>query len=160
MGKSGATMNDKTKGERTMSDKTKKIVDAIVTLTIIIVMFVGMLLMILKVVEVEKLKKELQHQEEIIDILEDYYWLEKENAELENDIYWAEKLHALELENAVNNAELKKEIDELKDFIDNYEDVIGVYVKWLKENPDGTENEFETYLKDNYKWLYDWLVAQ
>ena len=143
-----------------MSDKTKKIVDAIVTLTIIIVMFVGILLMILKVVEVEKLKKELQHQEEINDILEDYYWLEKENAELENDIYWAEKLHALELENAVNNAELKKEIDELKDFIDNYEDVIGVYVKWLKENPDGTENEFETYLKDNYKWLYDWLVAQ
>lgn len=153
-------MSDKTKGERTMSDKTKKIVDAIVTLTIIIVMSVGMLLMILKVVEVEKLKKELQHQEEINDILEDYYWLEKENAELENDIYWAEKLHALELENAVNNAELKKEIDELKDFIDNYEDVIGAYVKWLKENPDGTENEFETYLKDNYKWLYDWLVAQ
>ena len=153
-------MSDKTKGERTMSDKTKKIVDTIVTLTIIIVMSVGMLLMILKVVEVEKLKKELQHQEEINDILEDYYWLEKENAELENDIYWAEKLHALELENAVNNAELKKEIDELKDFIDNYEDVIGVYVKWLKENPDGTENEFETYLKDNYKWLYDWLVAQ
>ncbi len=153
-------MSDKTKGERTMSDKTKKIVDTIVTLTIIIVMSVGMLLMILKVVEVEKLKKELQHQEEINDILEDYYWLEKENAELENDIYWAEKLHALELENAVNNAELKKEIDELKDFIDNYEDVIGAYVKWLKENPDGTENEFETYLKDNYKWLYDWLVAQ
>lgn len=143
-----------------MSDKTKKIVDTIVTLTIIIGMFVGMLLMILKVVEVEKLKKELQHQEEINYILEDYYWLEKENAELENDIYWAEKLHALELENAVNNAELKKEIDELKDFIDNYEDVIGVYVKWLKENPDGTKNEFETYLKDNYKWLYDWLVAQ
>ena len=143
-----------------MSDKTKKIVDTIVILTIIIGMFVGILLMILKVVEVEKLKKELQHQEEINDILEDYYWLEKENAELENDIYWAEKLHALELENAVNNAELKKEIDELKDFIDNYEDVIGAYVKWLKENPDGTENEFETYLKDNYKWLYDWLVAQ
>ena len=153
-------MSDKTKGERTMSDKTKKIVDAIVTLTIIIVMFVGILLMILKVVEVEKLKKELQHQEEINYIFEDYYWLEKKKAKLENDIYWAEKLHALELENAVNNAELKKEIDELKDFIDNYEDVIGVYVKWLKENPDGTENEFETYLKDNYKWLYDWLVAQ
>ena len=153
-------MSDKTKGERTMSDKTKKIVDAIVTLTIIIVMFVGMLLMILKVVEVEKLKKELQHQEEISYLFEDYYRLEKKKAKLENDIYWAEKLHALELENAVNNAELKKEIDELKDFIDNYEDVIGVYVKWLKENPDGTENEFETYLKDNYKWLYDWLVAQ
>lgn len=153
-------MSDKTKGERTMSDKTKKIVDAIVTLTIIIGMFVGMLLMILKVVEVEKLKKELQHQEEISYLFEDYYRLEKKKAKLENDIYWAEKLHALELENAVNNAELKKEIDELKDFIDNYEDVIGVYVKWLKENPDGTENEFETYLKDNYKWLYDWLVAQ
>ena len=153
-------MSDKTKGERTMSDKTKKIVDAIVTLTIIIVMFVGILLMILKVVEVEKLKKELQHQEEISYLFEDYYRLEKKKAKLENDIYWAEKLHALELENAVNNAELKKEIDELKDFIDNYEDVIGVYVKWLKENPDGTENEFETYLKDNYKWLYDWLVAQ
>lgn len=153
-------MSDKTKGERTMSDKTKKIVDAIVTLTIIIVMFVGILLMILKVVEVEKLKKELQHQEEIMYIFEDYYRFEKKYAKLENDIYWAEKLHALELENAVNNAELKKEIDELKDFIDNYEDVIGAYVKWLKENPDGTENEFETYLKDNYKWLYDWLVAQ
>ena len=153
-------MNDKTKGERTMSDKTKKIVDAIVTLTIIIGMFVGILLMILKVVEVEKLKKELQHQEEISYLFEDYYRLEKKKAKLENDIYWAEKLHALELENAVNNAELKKEIDELKDFIDNYEDVIGAYVKWLKENPDGTENEFETYLKDNYKWLYDWLVAQ
>jgi len=153
-------MSDKTKGERTMSDKTKKIVDAIVTLTIIIVMFVGILLMILKVVEVEKLKKELQHQEEIGYLFEDYYRLEKKKAKLENDIYWAEKLHALELENAVNNAELKKEIDELKDFIDNYEDVIGAYVKWLKENPDGTENEFETYLKDNYKWLYDWLVAQ
>lgn len=153
-------MSDKTKGERTMSDKTKKIVDTIVTLTIIIGIFVGMLLMILKVVEVEKLKKELQHQEEISYLFEDYYLLEKKKAKLENDIYWAEKLHALELENAVNNAELKKEIDELKDFIDNYEDVIGVYVKWLKENPDGTENEFETYLKDNYKWLYDWLVAQ
>lgn len=153
-------MSDKTKGERTMSDKTKKIVDAIVTLTIIIGMFAGILLMILKVVEVEKLKKELQHQEEISYLFEDYYRLEKKKAKLENDIYWAEKLHALELENAVNNAELKKEIDELKDFIDNYEDVIGAYVKWLKENPDGTENEFETYLKDNYKWLYDWLVAQ
>lgn len=143
-----------------MSDKTKKIVDTIVILTIIIGMFVGMLLMILKVVEVEKLKKELQHQEEISYLFEEYYLLEKKKAKLENDIYWAEKLHALELENAVNNAELKKEIDELKDFIDNYEDVIGAYVKWLKENPDGTENEFETYLKDNYKWLYDWLVAQ
>ena len=136
-----------------------KWVDLVVNIVVMVMVVIAITVGLYKVVEVEKLKVENKWLEIVLDLSEDYYWLEAKNNELKNDIYWLKEMHKLELENAKNN-DLENRIQELEGFIDNYEDLLEIYFNWLRNNPNGTQEEFELYLFTNHRWLYEWAVEK
>ena len=141
-------------------NKLDKALESIGIIILTVIIALSFSFSIFSITEIKNLKTQQKYyEEEILYLWEDLAWEIKENEILENDIYWLKKLHQLELEHAKNN-DLKERISELEEFIDNYEDLLEIYFRWLRDNPNGTQEEFEFYLFTYHRWIYDWATTK
>lgn len=123
-----------------MNKRINEIFESITIVVFMIIVILSFIFSFISITEIKELKTQQKYYEnEIIDLIEEINKLKFEKAE---------------------NKDLEQRISELEDFIDNYEDLLGVYFNWLKDNPNGTQEEFELYLFTNHRWLYDWAVAR